>query len=365
MNRIEELEQQAQAQGGLSDEEQAEYRALRGEDVAPPNRKFSPREILHFNDEHTWLQARAIDITSTESASLYGYGRETAFELACRKDGKTASRFEPSERTEIGKEIESAIAARAARQYGVQIRHKNEYMRVHEWRMGASFDYEITGVAAGIIDDNRLRQAFGAMGPGLMEVKNVDSLVYRNEWCAGDEPEAPAHIEIQLQHQLEISELQWGCIVVFVGGNHIEIILRLRDEKVGAALRKKICKFWSNLAKGEYPPVQLPEDLGVIKLLYGFAEPGKVLNARELDTLAQQKLHKHIEEYNIAAKEEKSAKDRKDTAQGSILQIIGDAEKVLTDVATISCGMVAPTWIEAYERKGYRYWKVTPRTAKA
>lgn len=319
------------------------------------------REILHFNDEQTWLTARSLDITSTESACLYGFGRETAFELACRKDGKTGSRFKPSERTEIGKEIEAAIAARAARLYGVQIRHKNEYMRVHEWRMGASFDYEVTGIASGIIEDNLLRQAFGSMGPGLMEVKNVDSLIYRNQWCSGAEPEAPAHIEIQLQHQLEISELNWGCIVVFVGGNHIEVILRLRDENVGAALRKKVARFWGNLAKGEYPPVQLPEDLGVIKLLYGFAEPGKILNIRELDELTQTDLRGHITEYNVASRDEKAAKDRKDTAQGKILQIIGDAEKVITDVATISCGMVAPTWIEAYEKKGYRYWKVTPR----
>lgn len=334
--------------------------------IEAARRALNPqREILHFNDELTWLQARSIDLTSTESASLYGFGRETAFELACRKAGKTESRFKPSERTEIGKEIEAAIAARAARLYGVQIRYKNEYMRVHEWRMGASFDYEVNGVASGIIDDNRLRQAFGSMGPGLMEVKNVDSLIYRNEWCAGEEPEAPPHIEIQLQHQLEISELAWGCIVVFVGGNHIEIIIRLRDEKVGAALRKKITKFWADLGNGTYPPVQLPEDLGVIKLLYGFAEPGKILNIRDLPEPHQLDLECLIDNYNAAAKEEKTAKDKKDTAQGKILQIIGDAEKVLTDVATISCGMVAPTFIEAYERKGYRYWKVTPKKAKA
>lgn len=369
--RIEELEQQAQAQGGLNEAEQAEYAALTADEPpqTPPskpsmNRKMQ-REILHFNDEQTWLQARAIDITSTESASLYGFGRETAFELACRKDGKTESRFKPSERTEIGKEIEAAIAIRAARIYGIQIRHKNEYMRVHEWRMGSSFDYEVVGVASGIVDDNRLRQAFGSMGPGLLEVKNVDSLVYRNEWCAGEEPEAPAHIEIQLQHQLEISELQWGCIVVFVGGNHIEIILRLRDAKVGAALRKKIVRFWDDLSKKIYPPIELPEDLGVLKLLYSHAEPGKILSIHDLDEDRQTDLRALLTEYSVAAKDEKGAKDRKDTAQGRILQIIGDAEKVITDEYTVSCGTVAPTFIEAYERKGYRYWKVTPKKAKA
>lgn len=319
------------------------------------------REILHFNDERTWLTARAIDITSTESASLFGYGRETPFELACRKDGKTESRFKPSERTEIGKEIENAIAARAARLFGVQIRHKSEYMRVHEWRMGASFDYEITGIASYVVDDNRLRLTFGSMGPGLMEVKNVDKWVYTNEWCAGDAPEAPPHIEIQLQHQLEVSERHWGVIVAFVGGNHIEIILRLRDQRVGLSIRKKIQSFWADLADEKYPPVSLPEDIDVLKQLYSHAEPGKVLDAT--GDKAPSGLLGWMAEYLAASKDEKLAQDRKQTSQGRILELIGDHEKVLTDVGTISCGLVGPADI-SYHRKGYRNWRITPKKVK-
>lgn len=320
------------------------------------------REILHFNDEQTWLTARALDITSTEAASLFGFGRETAFELACRKTSKTDSRFKPSERTEIGKEIENAIAARAARMFGVKIRHKNEYMRVHEWRMGASFDYEIIGIASDVVDDNRLRQAFGSMGPGIMEIKNVDSFIYRNEWCAGEEPEAPAHIEIQLQHQLEISELSWGVIVAFVGGNKIEIIIRLRDIAVGDAIRRRILAFWENLAADKYPPVELPEDIDVLKLLYSHAEPGKIL------TLSAEQMTEEmgelIKQYLDASAAEKAAKDRKDTAQGQLLmKYIGEHEKVITPIATISCGMIGPCDV-SYTRKGYRNWKVTAKKGK-
>lgn len=313
------------------------------------------REIISWIDEETWHTARAIDITSTESGSLFGYGRETAFELACRKDGKTESRFKPNERTEIGKEIEHAIAIRAARQYGVIIKHKNEYMRIHTSRMGSSFDYEVIGFYDSQVKDNRLVKAFETHGPGLLEVKNVDRLVYNNEWINGENPEAPSHIEIQLQHQLEVCELNWGAIVAFVGGNHIEMVLRLRDRAVGASIRYKIEKFWHGLAKGEYPPVLLPEDIDVLKQLYGHAEPGSVLDARNNDSV-----NDWIQVYMDASAEEKRAVDRKQTAQGQLLQLIGNAERVVGAEAVITCGLVGPCEI-AYTRTGYRNWRVTPK----
>lgn len=317
------------------------------------------REILHFDDQYAWLTARATDVTSTESSSLFGYGRsETAFELACRKHGDTESRFKPSERTEIGKEIEDAIAKRAARLFGVKIRHKNEYMRVHEWRMGSSFDYEIVGVTDDQVDGNELRIAFGQFGPGIMEVKNVDSLVFKNEWIYVDEYgyEAPPHIEIQVQHQLEISELSWAVIIVFVGGNRIEPLIRLRDTGVGAAIRRKILQFWKDLEAGIYPRVTLPEDLDVLKQLHSHAEPGKVMDARDRDDIKVL-----IEQYAAAVLDEKKAEDRKKTAQGKLLQLIGDHEKVISSAGTISCGVVPPTIIETFEKKAYRNFRVYPK----
>ncbi len=318
------------------------------------------REVVSWIDENTWLTARAMDITSTESPSLFGFGRETAFELACRKDGKTESRFKPNERTEIGKEIEHAIAARASRMFGVTIKHKNEYMRMHASRMGSSFDYEIVGVNNAVVDDNRLRLAFGSRGPGLLEVKNVDRWVFNNEWQTGENCEAPAHIEIQLQHQLEVCEYQWGVIVAFVGGNHIEIIIRLRDQAVGASIRHRVEQFWHKLGRGEYPPVTLPEDLEIIRLLNGYAEPGKVFDARQDDAV-----NDWLQAYIEASADEKRAKDRKDTAQAQLYQLIGDAERVVGADAVITCGMIAPCEIKAYTRKGYRNFRVTQKKVKS
>jgi hypothetical protein len=316
---------------------------------------MTQRQIIDFSTEAAWLANREQDITSTEAASLFGYGRETPFELATRKAGKIKSAFEPNERTEIGKDIEAAIAIRAARLFGVVHRPKREYIRLPEYRIGASFDFEINAIADCAVDDNRLRLAFGSLGPGLMEIKNVDYFVFRDQWNAGEEPEAPPHIEIQLQQQLECSGYAWGVIVVFVGGNRIEIIMRQRDETFGAVLRKRIAAFWFELNAGRYPPVSLPEDLGVIKQLYGYAEPGRLLDARGDIAIANL-----LTEYIAASKDQKAAKDRMDTAHGQLLQLIGDAEKVQSDVASISCSIIPACHI-AFDRKPYRNWKVTAK----
>lgn len=340
------------------------------------------RQTIETADRAAWLDERFKDVTSTEVSALFGLSsRCTAYELACLKAGKIEDTFEGNERTDWGTHLEAYIAQRISKVYGVSVQPKKHYMRIAlvtepevlndkgevmmpaiAHGMGASFDFEITGVTDDQIDDNRLRQAFGQYGRGLLEIKNVDYFVFKSDWTIGNEPEAPAHIEVQLQAQLEVSDYGWGCIAALVGGNKLEIILRLRDEWVGAALRKKIIEFWTNIGNGIYPPISLPEDADIIRQLYSFAEPGKVLDARGPES---SQLLIYMSEYAAAGADEKSAKDRKSTAQAQILQMIGDHERVLTDIGTITAGMIAPTWIEGYQKKGYRNVRVNIKKSSA
>ncbi len=318
----------------------------------------STRTFIIPNDRAAWLNERRADVTSTEVSALFGLSKYmTAYELAMLKAGKIDDTFTATERTDWGTRLQDSIAAGVASRFGVSVRPKSEYIRRRDVRMGASFDYEITGVVDSMeCDDQRLREAFGMYGAGILEIKNVDAWVFKNEWMIGEAPEAPAHIEIQLQCQLDVSGLDWGCIACLVGGNRLELILRLRDHRVGDSLRAKVAKFWTDLDAGIYPPVTLPEDADVIKQMYNFAEPGKLLDARD-----DEKIAGLIAEYIAANADVKAATDRKTTAQAGLLQLIGDHERVLSSAGTISAGLVAPTWIEAYERKGYRNFRVTPK----
>ena len=46
-----------------------------------------------------------------------------------------------------------------------------------------------------------------------------------------------------------------------------------------------------------------------------------------------------------------------DSNKSQILMKIGDSSKVLFSGGSISCGMVAPAWVEGYVKSGYRMFK--------
>lgn len=321
------------------------------------------RDTFTPANRNDWLAMRKLDITSTDAAALFGMSKYmTAFEVACLKSGEIEDSFKENERSEWGAELEDVIARRIGLKYGVMVQPKKTYIRLPLVRAGASFDYEIVGITdteSHLIEDCSLRTMFSLHGPGLLEIKNVDYLIFRDEWQVGEKPEAPPHIEIQLQHQLFVSGYSWGCIGAFVAGNKLHLIIRMSDPEVHFVIAKRVAKFWGNLEQGIYPPAAQPEDNWIVKKLYEHAEPGKLLDASG-DKMPPEMLPL-VREYLLAAREEKKAKDRKETAHVNLLKIIGEHEKVISDIATISCGMVAETRVEAFTRKAFRYWKITPK----
>ena len=50
--------------------------------------------------------------------------------------------------------------------------------------------------------------------------------------------------------------------------------------------------------------------------------------------------------------------------KAELLQIIGEAEKVISDVGTVSAGIVGPATV-SYERKPYRNFRFTPKRVAA
>jgi len=315
-----------------------------------------------------WLQLRKADITSTEVSALFNASKYmTAYELALVKNGEIEDQFRENERSMWGNRFEADIAKGVSDFYGVRIRKKKEYMRIPEARMGASFDFEITGLKRGWkgsqYGSDVLRDMYASHGNGLLEIKNVDSLIFRNEWNVGEEPEAPPHIEIQLQQQAFVSGLTWGVIGVMIGGNDLRLIPRFADSAVALKLFSRVAKFWQDLSQGVYPPPTYPDDNWVICKLHSFADPGKLMDAT--GDKAPAGMLQLIERYQQCARLAKRIEDQQKTAQSKLLQLIGSHEKVLTDIATISCKSVPGGHIE-YDRKPYRGWKITPKqTAKA
>ena len=282
-------------------------------------------EIIVPNSQEHWLELRKQDVTSTESACLFGESPYmTHFDLWHRKRTGVVPEFKANERVLWGQRLESAIAYGIAEEQGWDVKPMKEYLRNPDLRMGSSFDFVITNLGE----------------PVHLEIKNVDYLAFRDGWLEHDDGsiEAPTHIELQVQHQMAVSGFKRAFIGAFIAGNRGVVIERLRDEDVIAAIRAKVRDFWRTVDAGQEPDPVMPGDAEVIIRLNQYAQPGKILSADGDDDLRQLLL-----EYKEAAATEAKAKEDKEVAKAKIFKHIGDAEKVLTNEWSVSCAMQAET----------------------
>lgn len=307
-------------------------------------------ETINPSDEKHWLELRKKDVTSTEAAALFGLSPYvTAFELWHRKHDNLDVEFKMNERVQWGSRLQDAIAAGVAEDQGWTIRRMTEYIRDPELRMGASFDFSI---------ETHTVPDWPQEEKGVLEVKNVDSLAFRDGWIVdGDNVEAPPHIEIQVQIQLALSQRKWNFIGALIGGNRVILIKRIPDQQVIDSIKKRIREFWDSVANHIEPKPDFSKDSDFIAHLYSFAEPGKIFNADE-------RVSKLASAYKQAGVEEKAAKEKKDAAKAEILTIIGDSEKVVGEMFTISAGMIGPCHVE-YDREGYRNFKPSWKKVKS
>lgn len=300
-----------------------------------------PIEIIPFTDEQTWLEARLKDITSTEVSALFGISPYTTpFELWHRKKDGVVVRLEDNQRMRWGRRQQDSIAAGIAEDEGWTIRKMTEYIRNPDLRVGSSFDFAIG-------ED------------GLLEVKNVDGLVYKQEWSEDEKGiQAPLHIEIQVQHELLVSGRDYCYIGALVGGNKDVLIKRTRDLAVIEAIIQRVAEFWQSIEDNNPPPPDYEADAEFIGKLFGYATPGKLLNVVEdKEMLAKALSYKEMVDLI------KTYEAQRDAIKAEFLTKIGDAEKVIGEGFTISSGVVGPAQI-SYERAGYRTFKITWKKEK-
>lgn len=308
-------------------------------------------------DKNEWLELRHRFISSTEQAALHGLSPYmTAFELFHAKAQPNPTEIEISERMAWGLRMEEAVARAVADEYGVKVRKLNAYVSRDGTGMGCSADYEIVGIKEGEPPSGPvLQQMYTNNGPGLLEIKTVDWLVFKREWQEVDgERECPPHIECQIQHQLHCVERKWAACGILVGGNDLKLLIRDYDPDIGQRFEAASKKFWKDLKAGNLPPPVLPEDADLIARIYSFGDPSKVLDAQG-NAKVTDLCRKYLDAMDLA----KSAESAKKTAKAELLQLIGDASRVVVDDGiSISCGTIGETRVEAYTRKGYRDFRL-------
>jgi len=292
-------------------------------------------ETLLPASRQEWLSARAHDLTSTEVSALFKCNPWiTEYELYFQHKNNSIIELEETNRMKWGKRLEQAIALCAADDKGWDVRHKPEYVRCPELRLGASFDYEA-------VDQGE---------PVLLEVKNVDAFRFKEGWLMDEEgnTEAPPHIEIQLQQQLMLTKLERGFIVALVGGNEIKYLERKADVGVQSAIVAQSVRFWEAVDKGVPPEPDFARDASFIASLYSNATEGKILDSSNDETF-----NNLMSAYKTLRTQRTEAETKMKEIKAKILMAAGDAAKVVGPWGSLSLGIVKGSTYTV-EREAYR-----------
>lgn len=300
-------------------------------------------KVLKPDSEAHWLELRTRVLTSTDVSALFGLSPYMTYaELWHRKKGLLKPDFEPTERMRWGNRLESAIAHGIAEDQGLKIKPLKDFYIDEENRLGSSFDFEVDP-------------------DGLLEIKNLDSLQFKEHWDISDEGdiEAPPHIEIQVQHQLLMSGRKNHMIGALVGGNQVKVMPREPNAEIIAAIWTESKKFWESIDRNEPPPPDFQKDAALYIQLENYARPGSVVDASG-DARLQELAFQHRE----ISQSIKRLEESKEALKAEMLWMIGDAEKVKCSGFSITAGMVGPAEV-AYTREGYRQFRLNwPRSKK-
>jgi len=326
--------------------------------------------IINPESEEHWLQLKTEDISSTEISALFNISPySTPYQVWHEKKKGEIIRLDENNRMTWGKRLEDSIAQGIGEDLGLKVRRLKTYCRHDSCKgMAASFDYEIVGI---VDEDGKklcctpeeartdAQREYLKNGPGILEIKNVDFLVYRDTW---EEDEAPPHIEAQLQLQLEVKNRSWGIIAPLISGNDMKYIIRYRNKKVGAAMRKKITSFWLSITENNPPEPDFETDADFIIRLYGDA------NQWVVDVSDDDVIKPLVEQYYDLSMQYKDVTDLRTAVKARILQEVkGNAKKLTCGDITVSCMMTkpsAPTLIttemvgtEIGGKESYRYFR--------
>jgi len=303
-------------------------------------------ETIVIESEDQWLQQRTQDITSTEVSALFGLSPyKTEFELYHEKSNGQAVKIPDNTRMKWGRRFEAPIAQGVAEDQGWNIAKINVYMRDAAARIGSSFDYKIES---------------SSDGPGLLEIKNVDTLQFRKNWL---DDEAPEHIELQIQHQMEVSGIKWCALVAMVGGNDPKVILRNYDSDIGRSIRAKVAAFWETVDSGRAPSADYTRDADLVARLHSRSNAGEIL-----DTTNDVEFERLVLEYQTLSVQIDELDAQRKAHKAQLLERIGAAEKVIGPWGSIAAGQVKASqgrlitaeMVGTYQgaRSGYRNFKL-------
>jgi len=200
----------------------------------------------------SWLRDRETGTGASDSPIILGVSNyKSAFQLWCEKTGHADPEdLSGVERIKWGNRLQDPILA------GFAEDEERQCVAHHPFKIIRDSQYPwLIGTPDGF------QTAKHREGTGVVEIKNVDGFMAK-EWS--DEP--PLAFQVQLQHAMRVTGVEWGSLVALVGGNRVKFFDFDRDERfIHEALIPNLERFWECVQNKTRPEVD--GSLATAKLL--------------------------------------------------------------------------------------------------
>ena len=230
-----------------------------------------------------WLEERRNGIGASDAPVVLRLSKwSNPVELWQEKLGLLPPR-EPTQQMEWGTRLEPLIRQTFAEKSGVNVHYWGAHTICvhdkHPW-MRASLD--------GVADLDG--------GQGIVEIKAV-SAAQKDNW----ERELPVYYQAQMQHQMAVTGLQRGLLVVLFGGQELCWYPVQRHPEFQALLEEREGEFWRAVEEREQPEAKSDDELasaakGLLRVVEGKSIKAPELLEQHREILAMKKQRKELDE---------------------------------------------------------------------
>ena len=190
--------------------------------------------------ESQWLADRGGGIGASEAAAVLGVSPwKTPYALWAEKAGLIEpDNISENEWIKWGHRLEGVIAEAYAEESGRSVARWPQFTvqrhPEHEWMFCTPDAFQV--------DDSR--------GQGVCQIKTAGTFL-ASEW----EEEPPVQYQVQVQHELAVTGMAWGTLVVLIGGQRLLWFDIDRNENFIATLIDAEREFWRRVIEQDPPPV--------------------------------------------------------------------------------------------------------------
>lgn len=210
-----------------------------------------------------WLDSRQKGICASDAAVVLGLSPyKQALELWAERTGRVEVKdaSEGNERVKWGNRLEPVVADAFEEETGHRLHDLGRFTICRHPAWGFMF----------ATLDRVIETRDGELG--LLEIKTTHE---RNAEQWEDEP--PLLYQVQLQHQLAVTGLQWGVLACLIGGQKLVSKRVERNDDFISILQTDLAKFWQLVVTKTPPETMGPFSGDLVQRLFPRAVPGKVV----------------------------------------------------------------------------------------